>query len=299
VKRLGSVLLAGAALVGVLAVGGERAGVGLPFGIELPGRTAADGSAASVVTLGTVYFDGAGTSTSVVVGNGGSVRLAAGYGLQLGAGGAATPEVTLERRVEGGTWRPTGVQVAVPRNAPITAVTPAYSASAATAEVDYRLVSGPSVSRALTVVYENQQRYTGMAATIYRDLARYCPTTAVHVEQLDGREAGDYRTGALLIRVDATVGRTAVTRPIDQRALALHECSHEHQWLNYGATATGRTEMLAAAARYFSVPGIAPVEHAADCGAQSVNPGGYLGYGGTCSAIALHEGERLLLGLRY
>jgi hypothetical protein len=189
--------------------------------------------------------------------------------------------------------------VQVPSGKPMTVVTPAYAASGVTADVDYRLVSGASVSRTMTVVYENQRHYTGMAAAIYRDLARYCPTTAVHVGELHGREAGDYRTGAQLIRIDATVGRTTVTQPIDQRALALHECSHEHQWLDYGATEEGRTKMLAAAKRYFFVPGIAPEEHAADCGAQSENPGGYLGYGGTCTAVQLHEGRRLLLGEQY
>ena len=298
-KRLGSFLLVGVALVGVLAFGGERVGVQLPFGFRLPGVVAADTGDATLVTIGTVYFEGAGTDTSVVVGNGGSVRLAAGYGLQFADTGHAVPKVTLERRVEAGRWVRTDAEVVVASNAPLTAVTPVHAASGATASVEYRLVSGASVSRTMTVVYENQRRYTGMAATIYRDLERYCPTTAVHVGALNGREAGDYRTGAQLIRVDATVGRTTVTRPIDQRALALHECSHEHQWLNYGATSTGRTTMLAAAKRYFSVPGIEPVEHAADCGAQSVNPGGYLGYGGTCTALQLHEGKRLLLGLRY
>ncbi len=298
-KRLGSALLVVIALVGAGAFGAERAGVQLPFGVHLPGATAADASEAATLMLGTVYFEGAGTSTSVVVGNGGSVRLSAGYSLQFADRQDATPTVTLERRVEGGAWKATTASVAVRSDEPITAVTPVYAASAAKATVDYRLVSGASASRAMTVVYENQRRYTGMAATIYRDLARWCPTTAVHVLPLNGQEAGDYRTGALLIRVDASVGRTAVTSPIDQRALALHECSHEHQWLNYGATAAGRTQMLAAAKRYFTDGGIAPEEHAADCGAQSVNPGGYLGYGGTCSAVALHEGKRLLAGERY
>jgi hypothetical protein len=30
-----------------------------------------------------------------------------------------------------------------------------------------------------------------------------------------------------------------------------------------------------------------------------VDPGGYLGSGGFCTAEQLHEGERLLLGMRY
>jgi hypothetical protein len=302
VKRPGSILIVTAAVLSAAAFGAQRLGVQLPFGIELPGATVIDGSiGTSQLTVGTVYFDGAGEDTSVVVGNGGSVRLSAGYAVQFGDSSRTLPTVTLQRRVEDGTWHRTTAPVSVPQGEAMTVVTPPYAASGATATVQYRLVSGASVSRAMTVVYENQRRYTGMAATVYRFIQRYCPGSAVHVAALDGREAGDYRTGALLIRIDRAVGRTTVTDPIDQRALALHECSHERQWLNYGATAAGRTRMLAAAKRYFSVPGdaIEPVEHAADCGAQALDPGGYLGYGGTCSAVALHEGERLLLGEQY
>ena len=106
-------------------------------------------------------------------------------------------------------------------------------------------------------------------------------------------------------------------QPIDVRAVALHECSHERQWLGYGGTAAGWTAMRGRRARRSSRTGrsrrgsspgypyeaadaaITPVEHAADCGAQSVNPAGYLGSAGYCTKAELAAGKRLLLGHRY
>jgi hypothetical protein len=302
VKRISSFLVVAVAIAGVIGLGATRSGgERLPFGIELPGVAGQPAQAAEEVTLGAVEVDGAGTDTTVTVGNGGSVRLSASYGVQFIGTAPTTPTVSLERRTGSGAWTATDAHVTAAKGQPMTVDTPAYAASGRTASVQYRFRSGASTTRPLTVVYENQQRYTGLAARLYGYLAASCPGTAVHVEDLHGREAGEYTTGALLIRVDPAVGRTTVLAAIDQRALALHECSHERQWVNYGSTEAGRTAMSAAAARYFSVPGntIAPIEHAADCGAQALNPGGYLAYGGTCTATQLREGRKLLHGARY
>jgi len=167
--------------------------------------------------------------------------------------------------------------------------------------VHYRLASGDSVSAPVSVVYENQRFYKGMAATIYAYAAAYCPTTAVHVAALTGREAGEYSPGASLILVDPKVGVSANLTLASQRTVAVHECSHELQWLNYGGSQEGYEQMTAAAAQHFSAGsnGAPSIEHAADCGAMAVEPNGYLGYGGYCTPEELHTASRLLGGGRY
>ena len=143
-------------------------------------------------------------------------------------------------------------------------VTPPYSTPAVTETVEYRFASSTSTSAPISVVYENQRAYTGMAATIYGYAAPYCPATAVQIADLGGREAGGYGPGALLIRVDSRVGATVNLSPSSQRTLALHECSHELQWLRYGSTQEGYSQMKAAAAGYFAEGsnGAEPIEHA-------------------------------------
>lgn len=254
----------------------------------------------SDVTLRPLLIDGAGNAKVEVVGNGGSLVLGAGYSVRSPL---PNPQFTarLERRVATGDWAPTGETATVGPGDPLTVSTPPYSATAASETVQYRLATATSASEPISIVYENPRYYVGMAATIYAYAAAYCPHTAVHVADLNEREAGDYRTGALLIRVDPAVGITTNVAPVDQRALAIHECSHELQWVNYGGTSKGYQRMEASAAALFrdGSNGAAPIEHAADCGAQAVNPGGYLGYGGFCTANELAEGSRLLTGQRY
>ncbi|WP_375390305.1 hypothetical protein [uncultured Amnibacterium sp.] len=285
------------------------------------GAAAAKAPAVTEYTLGQAYFAGKGASRSSVVGNGGVLVVGGAYRVRWW-GEQARPRLTLQRKVGSGAWRTTAAKVALTDDGIVTR-TPAYSTSARTRTVAYRIVSsayssasgrvrGTSRSHVLTVVYENQQRYTGLARTIYEAAKPYCPSTAVHVGTLDGA-AGDYRTGTLLIRA---IPEIAAYEPIDVRAVALHECSHERQWLNYGGSAAGHVRMAKDAKALFSdwtkpadvtTPyryedpdaAITPIEHAADCGAQALNPGGYLGYGGWCSDAELAAGKRLLLGRRY
>jgi hypothetical protein len=232
------------------------------------------------------------------------------------------PHLTLQRRIGSGRWTTTAATVSV-TDAGLLVRTPAFSTTAARRAVAYRLRSAAyststggvrttSFSRVVRVAYEDQHRYTGLARTIYRAVRAYCPTSAVHVGTLSAG-AGDYRTGALVIRVSSAVRDY---RPIDVRAVALHECSHERQWLDYGGTAAGWRAMEVAAATVFADwtkpagtttlypdeqpdAAITPVEHAADCGAQAADPGGYLGYGGYCTKAELTAGMRLLRGHRY
>lgn len=295
--------------------------VGIATGAQAAPALRTQPASVSTVTLGALAFDGNGGRTSSTVGNGGRLVLDGAYGIRW-SGAQAAPRVSLQRKVGAGRWTTTTAKVSLTSTG-LVVRTPAFSTAAARRTVAYRLrsaayatatngVRNTSVSKTVTIVYENQRRYTGLARTIYRAVRAYCPATAVHVGTLS-EKAGDYRTGALLIRV---AGEVRQYRAIDVRAVALHECSHERQWLDYGGTTKGWAAMEAAAATTFadwvkpagvSTPylyqdpsaSITPVEHAADCGAQAADPGGYLGYGGWCSPSELKAAKRLLLGHRY
>jgi hypothetical protein len=264
--------------------------------------------------LGALVFAGKGTSGTSTVGNGGSLVLAGAWRVKWW-GKQAPARYSLQRKVGGGSWKGTTAKVSLTDNG-LVARTPAWSTKAVKATVRYRLrssaytdattggVRNTSTSDVVKITYENQKRYTGLAKQIYDDAKPYCPNTAVHVTSLQDR-AGDYQTGTLLIRA---VPDIASYEPIHLRSVALHECSHQRQWLNYGGTNAGHDRMEKAAARIFADYGsgdaplagdITPVEHAADCGAQSLNPGGYLGYGGSCTDEQLQAGKRLLLGKKY
>jgi hypothetical protein len=252
------------------------------------------------VSLSDLGIEGAGASRSTIVGNGGTVVLQAGYRVDavLDRAGIA---VRLERKLADSSWEATGATATATHGTALTVATPAYATEQPQEAVEYRLASRASVSNPVTVVYENQRDYTGLAATMYRYAAPYCPNTAVHVARLDGREAGLFGTGSLLMTIDPAVGVSVNADAVSQRQVALHECSHERQWVNYGETGAGERAMEADAARYFTEGsnGAKPIEHAADCGARAANPGGYLGYGGYCTRSELDEGLRLLQGQRY
>ena len=295
--------------------------VGLATGAQAAPSPRTAAASVSEVTLGAIALDGNGGGTTSTVGDGGRLVVEGGYGIRWW-GARATPHLTLQRRVGSGRWTTTTAEVTV-SDSGLTATTPAFATTATTRTVAYRFrstaystgttgVRNTSVSTSVRVVYENQRRYTGLARTVYRAVQAYCPTTAVHVGPLSAR-AGDYRTGALLIRI---AGAVRDYPSIDVRAVALHECSHERQWLSYGGTTAGWSAMEADAAATFSdwtlpdgvttpyryeapAASITPVEHAADCGAQAANPGGYLGYGGYCTPGELRAARRLLLGHRY
>lgn len=313
--RFAALVTAVCALVGAIGVatGAEAAPFLRPAAASTAGVTH--------YTLGTLAFDGNGRRTSAIVGNGGRLVLNGGFSVRW-TGQQAPARLSLQRKVGSGAWTTTAAKVTRTAHG-LVARTPAYSTTATKRTVSYRIrsaaystatarVASTSVSRTLQVVVENQHRYTGLAMTVYRAVEAYCPATAVHVGSLS-QGAGDYRTGTLMIRI---AGEVRLYSARDVRAVALHECSHERQWLNYGGTTAGWNEMEAAADATFADwtkpdgaqtayryddpdPAISPIEHGADCGAQSANPGGYLGYGGYCSKAQLAAGKRLLAGKRY
>lgn len=218
-------------------------------------------------------------------------------------GGTAAVSAVLERRAPGGVWKATTQRVST-TSAKFRVRLPAYSAStsAPNATVQYRLhvhrggvVKAGAVSPAITVRYRNPARFTGLTRSLYRAVHGYCPSAVVRVVQLSDDAAGDFTTGQYAIRVDASVGDYLA---VDRRSVALHECAHYLQWRNYGATSAGWARMTADAGAVFGRSSSDPVEHMADCIAQAANPGGYLGYGGSCTAKQLTASKRMLAGDR-
>lgn len=218
-------------------------------------------------------------------------------------GGTALITAAVERRVGGGSWKATAQRVST-RTSTFRAHIPAYSTrtSAPDATVAYRLrirtpgiVGSGDVSSALTVHYRNPARFTGLTASLYRTVHPYCPSAVVRVVRLTGDEAGDYTTGQYALLVDASIAGYA---PVNRRAVALHECGHYLQWRNYGGTTAGWNAMKKDAKAIFGTNSSQPVEHMADCTSRAANPGGYLGYGGTCTAPQLAAAKRMLAGER-
>lgn len=263
-----------------------------------------------------------GPDDGAVFGNGSKVRFEAGAGWRWWGANASPLHLALQVHRAGG-WRTVDMAVRRPGSKPVVLVSPALRTTARSERVRFRVrslayrdgtgaVTNTVASTSLAVRVEDQARYTGLRKAVWRDARPYCPTTAVHVEDLPGR-AGEFDTGALLLRIDPAVGRYT---PLDRRAVALHECAHERQWLDYGGTGSGWATMQKAAERVYrdrplpagqrlpyryepARPGFTAVEHGADCAAQALNPGGYLGYGGWCTRQELSAGKRLMHGHRY
>jgi hypothetical protein len=217
--------------------------------------------------------------------------------------GAALVTAVVERRTAGGSWKATAGRVSS-RSAIFRAHLPAYSArsSAHDATVAYRLrvrtggvVGQGDTSATITVHYRNPRHFGAVAASLQRTVHGYCPSAVVRIVHLTGDAAGDYTTGQYALRIDSTV---LDYRAIDRRAVALHECGHYLQWRNYGATDAGATRMTRDANAIFGTNSDDPVEHMADCIAQAANPGGYLGYGGSCTKGQKAASERMLHGHR-
>jgi hypothetical protein len=273
--------------------------------------------------LDATRFEAAGKATSAYAGNGGTIKLYTGWSADSYYGDYAAPRIWLQRQLVGGSWHNVK-SVAFSKSKVIETLTPAYSTKKSKQVVRYRFVSLPytateyqrvlntSYSKTVKVTYENQQRYTGFRAQVYKTIKPYCKVSAVHISKLGGEEAGEYKTGSLLVKIDPQV---AGYSPSERRSVALHECAHQHQFTNYGKTYDGWQQMRKDAARIYvndKAPTRAlrqragegagytfdPVEHSADCAMLAVNPSGYLGYGGYCNPRELAHGKALLRGKR-
>jgi hypothetical protein len=218
---------------------------------------------------------------------------------------ASTAAVTgrLQRKVGAGAWKSTQQWVTSRTTVFDVRIRP-YSLDPAAkgATVRYRVLvpTGGSiregdVSPAVTVRYENVHRYTGFKLSMYKAVRRYCPAATIHVMRLPGGEAGEQPFGRYELRIAPSVRSY---RAAYARSVALHECGHYLQWNNYGASSAGYRTMLRQANRIYGTNHNIPMEHMADCVARAVEPHGYLGYGGRCTARQLRYAKRILAGDR-
>jgi hypothetical protein len=237
------------------------------------------------------------------------------------------PNIILQRKT-GKDWEAVKAGITFTTNTDIMVPTPSYKlpSGVKSQKVQYRFVSfankgetgeitNTSYSAAATIIYENPKLYTGFAKTIYNDMKAYCPATVIHVVSASkkSQEAGKYSEGESYIEIDSKIRKYSVA---NQKTVALHECAHERQFLNFGSTPAGWDAMQTQAATIFTndvapygvtetphgdTSGLTfdPVEHAADCAALSVDPGGYLGYGGYCNGAELEAGRMLLEGYKF
>lgn len=279
----------------------------------------------------TFDFSGAGlngySATKIYTGTGSRVRLTPGWSWKGYNADAVPLRLSVQRDTGSGWSNVSSTQALATGGVDVTV--PTYKTSAKQKSVRYRLLSSAYVdgdvqvtnnafSSPVTVVYENQKKYTGYAKEMYGYMSRYCPQAAVHSVNLIDRNsglAGQTSGSSQFIMVKASER----AKPVSYRkAIALHECGHVRQWLNYGSSPEGDKIAQAQEAKYFvndSAPKklrgrspysaaiatsrFAAVEHAADCSSMSLNPKGYLGYGGYCNANELKRAKALMLGKRY
>jgi hypothetical protein len=259
------------------------------------------------------------------VGNSGTLSLQATFGSTVSSNHAVKPRLILQRKVGSSSWKTVKKNISYNRYHQIFAFTPSYSTSARTADVRYRFasikykaskgrgVAHSTYSKSVKITYENQGYYTGLQQEAYSAVKPYCPGTAIHIKDLGngGAEVGRYAQGALVLTLSPIVASYSTA---DKNTVALHECAHERQFINYGEKDNGTSDsygtMLKAMNKYFindaSPDGTQPAsyfwnaqEHAADCAALSVNPTvSTLGYGGYCNPSELSAGKRLLQGVK-
>jgi hypothetical protein len=207
----------------------------------------------------------------------------------------------LQRRTGSGAWttvrsvtstEPTRFTVRVP---PVS-----QSPRAKDRTIRYRLrvtaggvVHTGGISPGVTVRYQNVHRYTGFRLFLYTAARKYCPEATIHVMRLRPGRAGEQPVGLYELRISPAVRGYAAAY---KRSVVLHECGHFLQYKNYGSTLAGRARMLQQADRIYGTNHPAPVEHMADCVSHAVEPRGYLGYGGRCTAKQLRYAWRILRG---
>jgi hypothetical protein len=155
------------------------------------------------------------------------------------------------------------------------------------------IVRQGDVSPVIKVRYENSHRYTGFKLFLYKASRKYCPAATIHVTALRRGRAGEQPTGLYELRISPDVRSFSSAY---KRSVVLHECGHFLQYKNYGSTMKGRALMLKQADRIYGTNHPSPMEHMADCISHAVEPHGYLGYGGRCTAKQIRYAWRILHG---
>jgi hypothetical protein len=268
----------------------------------LPARAASGSDGAVAAVFGWAGVNGTGTrSTPAFLSR--SVALTFTYTRWYWAPEGRTIAIPaeLQRSIGSGAWTtvrrvtstgPTRFAVRVP---PVS-----LDAGATDRTIRYRLrvvaggvVHTGGISPSVKVRYQNVHRYTGFRLLLYDAARKYCPEATIHVMRLRPGRAGEQPVGLYELRISPAVRGYAAAY---KRSVVLHECGHFLQYKNYGSTLAGRARMLQQADRIYGTNHPAPVEHMADCISHAVEPRGYLGYGGRCTAKQLRYAWRILRG---
>jgi len=300
----------------------------LVFAATLVGATPANAATWGQYGTTKVYFLASSNlvdtynASGIVRGSGAQVSVKFQYKVRY-FGSPSKPKnssLSLQRKV-GGKWHT--IKSIKPKRTSrysITAEIPPYfvPAGVPVQTVQYRvkikksgkIVQGDT-SSPIKIKYENQSMYTGFTLGIYNAIAPYCPTAAVRIDPtLSSRDRAGEFSNQKGISIDPTVESYPIA---EQQGVALHECAHMKQFYNWGASYIGREKAEAASAALFvndinpdpNAPtdpvrgAFDPYEHAADCASHSLQPAGYLGYGGYCNPNELAAGYRLMGGFRY
>lgn len=140
----------------------------------------------------------------------------------------------------------------------------------------------------------SQNSADAMQKLMYSAIAPYCPDVAiVYRDTWRKNVVGEYSAGTNYITVKKDWA--LASGEVNQKALALHECGH---YMQYKVYKDNLTQLKYDASQVFSLGKVDPIEHMADCMAQSVNPGGFMGYGGTCTEQQLIVAKQVLSGER-
>lgn len=293
-------------------------------GLATPAQAATSVAYPTTYYFGSALIDG-NNYHSAVVGNNGTLKLAGYLGWRYYPGYKVKAHVNLQRKIGSGSWITVKKSLPVSAAGTVRTTTPKYATKATSKTVSYRFkslkysasslrgVAATRYSPTLKITYQNQQRYTGLRAQGWNIVKAYCPHTAISIGNPSNSEAGHYRPGTLQISVQSEI---ASYPSADKATVFLHECAHERQFVNWGSTTSGWLAMQRTMPKYF-VNDAAPsgaqsseptsvssgafdaVEHAADCAALSVDPAGYLGYGGYCNSKELSYGKALITGRKF
>lgn len=144
------------------------------------------------------------------------------------------------------------------------------------------------------VVWENPNKYTGMAKTVYNYMKSQCPTVMVSLSSNLGKNVwGLAHLGQSYISVYNKVPAKYL------QTVSLHECGHHRQWKFYGASTNDWSTFQSRMNAIYGQKGTLGMEQNADCIANAWHKNSYYGYKGNCNGTRGVAGKTLAANKRY
>jgi hypothetical protein len=215
---------------------------------------------------------------------------------------AQVSTIVVQRSTGGGPWKTLdGTEVTVeprandPGISDLRAEIPPLSTNqyAKGARVAYRFASTETATVEPTASDPASIRYFNARAELKKASRRFCPGSRIvfrnAFSKTESDAAGYVIWGEKTIYYRLPVFNDLMTLQ-EVRHLAYHECGHRLQYTTYKS----RNAANKAAKKIFGTNHSNPLEHWADCVAQSREPVANLGYGGTCTAKQLKYAVKTL-----